>query len=170
MKRLIIGIYAGPALVVVGVSVVLMEQIFVIMCGVFLFGTVMSITCWLLTSSRFARHRRWPILLGAITCLAIIASVMTIHWPLRARYLLSRPSLDRLAEDVRAGQPFAGPTQVGLFTIVEAEVNRHGIVCLWIDGNPSGKTGFVQCGPDYIPFNLWSMVSLDDRWQFISED
>jgi hypothetical protein len=89
---------------------------------------------------------------------------------LRAAYLLSRPTLDRVAEDVRAGQHVTRPTRVGLFTIVEAEVNRHGIVCLWVDPNPTGKTGFVQCGPDYVPFNLWSMVRLDDRWQFIAED
>jgi hypothetical protein len=134
------------------------------------FGVTVVITCSLLGFTCSKRQRLWPVIVAAATCLAIIASVVTVHWPLRARYVLSRSSLDQLAQNVRAGEPLVGPTRVGLFTIVEAEVNRHGIVCLWTDTNPSGKTGFVQCRPDYVPFNLWSMVSLDECWQFISED
>jgi hypothetical protein len=89
---------------------------------------------------------------------------------LRAAYFLSRPSLDSLADDVRAGQPFVGRVRAGAFTIVEGEVSRAGIVCLWVDRDRCGKTGFVRCPPDHVPFNLWSMVSLDERWQFIAED
>lgn len=170
MKRLIVGLYAIPVLLIIGVSVAPMERIIVVLGGA-LTCTVLLVTTWL--SVEFARskkRRTWPVLVGAFVSLATIVSVMAVHWPLRAGYFLSRASLDHLAQDVRAGQPFVGPKRVGLFTVVEAEISRHGIVCLWVDADPEGKTGFVRCGPDHVPFNLWSMVSLDDRWQFISED
>jgi hypothetical protein len=35
---------------------------------------------------------------------------------------------------------------------------------------PELENRVVQCAPDHVPFNLWSMISLDDRWQFIAED
>lgn len=170
MKRLIIGLYAIPVLLIIGASVAPMEQNSVILAGALACTMTSVITCVLLGLARSKKHRPRLVLAGAVICLALIASVTTTHWPLMAGYLLSRASLDQLAQDVRAGQPFEGPKRVGLFTVVEAEMNQHGIVCLWVNADPKGKTGFVQCGPDHIPFNLWSMVSLDDRWQFISED
>lgn len=170
MKRLLIGLYAIPALLIVGASVAPMERNSVILGGALACAVTFVITCVLLGSTHSTKHRPWLVLAGTAICLALIASVMTAHWPLVARYSLSRTSLDQLAQDVRAGQPFVGPKRVGLFIIVEAEMSQRGIVCLWVNANPKGKTGFVQCSPDYVPFNLWSMVSLDDRWQFISED
>lgn len=170
MKRLIIALYAIPALFAIGASLTLMERVIVTLCGVLACAVTVVITCTLLGFAHSKRQPLWPVLAGAIACLAFLASVVTVHWPLRAAYFMSRPSLDRLARDVRAGHRLAGPARVGLFIINQAEVSRHGIVCLWVDPNPSGKTGFVQCGPDYVPFNLWSMVHLDDRWQFIAED
>lgn len=170
MKRLIVGLYAIPILLIIGASVAPMEKIIVILGGALTCTVMLVITCLMLGLARAKKQRSWPAVLGAAVSLAIIVSVMAVHWPLRTGYFLSRCSLDRLAQDVRAGQPFVGPKRVGLFTIVGAETSRHGIVCLWVDANPTGKTGFVQCGPDHVPFNLWSMVSLDDRWQFIAED
>lgn len=170
MKRLIVGLYAVPALLVIGASVQLMEPSIVILCGVLACALTVVTTCTLLGFALHKGQRPWPVLAGAIACLALIVSVATVHWPFRAAYLLSRPSLDWLAREVDAGERLVTPTRVGLFTIVQAEVRPDGIVCLWVDQNPGGKTGFVRCEPDHVPFNLWSMVSLDDHWQFISED
>jgi len=170
MKRFTIGLYAIPALLSIGVSLAPMEQSRVILSSVLACGVTVIIACLLL---RFARQRGqgpWPMLAGCIACLAVTASVAILHWPLRAAYFVSRSFLNSLAQDVRTGQPFAGPTRAGLFTVVGAEVSRAGNVCLWVDLNPSGRTGFVQCAPDHVPLNLWSMISLDDRWQFIGED
>jgi hypothetical protein len=82
---------------------------------------------------------------------------------------MSRGAFDAIAQRVRAGEQMK-PQRIGLVTIRKAEVYYNGIVCLWTDLNPSGYTGFVQCAPDSMPFNLWSMIRLDARWQFISED
>jgi hypothetical protein len=147
-----------------------MEQSMVVLCGALAGALAFATTGLLLGLARSRGRPFWPILASAIVCLALIASVVSLHWPLRAAYVLSRPSLDRVAQEVHAGQQWAGPTRVGLFTVVQVEVRRDGIVCLWVDDDPGGKTGFVRCGPDHVPFNLWSKVSLDDRWQFIAED
>ena len=71
---------------------------------------------------------------------------------------------------MRSGENLPMPQRAGIFTIRKAELSRDRIVCLWIAPNSGGNTGFVQCGQDYVPFNLWSLVKLDDRWQFITED
>lgn len=170
MMRLIIGLYAIPALFVTGASLLLRERVVVVLCGLLSFIATSAIFCALLRLARSKGQGLWPASAGAIACLALITSVVTIHWPLRAAYLLSRPSLDQVAEDVQAGRAFAGPAQVGLFTIHQAQLNNHGIVCLWVDMNPAGKAGFVKCRPNYVPANTWSVVSLDDHWQYIAED
>jgi hypothetical protein len=170
MKRLIVGLFAFPALLAVAASVALMEQTVVVLCCLVASAVLVVIACSLLGFARFTGRRPWLVLAGTIACLALIVSVAAVHWPLRVAHALSRPALDQVARDLRGGQPFAGPARVGLFTIAEAEVNQAGIVCLWVDTNPGGKTGFVQGGPDHVPSNLWSVINLDDRWQFIHED
>jgi hypothetical protein len=105
-----------------------------------------------------------------ITSIAVLLSLMTTNWPLYSAYRWSRPSFDRLATQVHAGIPAETPERVGLFRIERAEVNRNGVVCLWTNDDPSGPTGFVQHGPDNLPFNLWSHMPLDESWQFIKLD
>ena len=78
--------------------------------------------------------------------------------------------LTLLHQRVRTGEHIATPLRAGLFTIRSAYLSHDGIVCLWTHPHPGGSTGFVQCRRNYVPFNLWSIVRLDDRWQFISED
>lgn len=108
--------------------------------------------------------------LAGITTLAILLSVATLHWPLRAAYFLSRPSFDQVATQVRAGNPPKQAQWIGLFHIRKAEIYHNGIVCLWTDDDPAGPTGFVQYSSEQLPFNLWSHIPLDHSWQFISED
>ncbi len=170
MKRWIIGLYAIPAVLAVGASLTFMEESVVILCGALAFLAAVVMTGALVGFARSRRYRVWPVLAAGAACLALVVSVPYAHWPLRIAYLLSRASLDRLAREACAGRPVAGPAQAGLFRVQQVEVSRHGVVCLWVDTNPAGRTGFVQCDPAHVPFNLWSMISLDDRWQFISED
>ncbi|WP_145286310.1 hypothetical protein [Pirellulimonas nuda] len=116
----------------------------------------------------FGRSRRhW---FAGVTTIAVLLSVATSNWPLRAAYALSRSSFDRVASEVRAGELPKTPCSIGFFRIRKAEVHHNGIVCLWTNDDPSGPTGFVETGTDDLPFNLWSHVSLDNSWQFISED
>ena len=118
----------------------------------------------------YTRRAVLPVVVVPLVCLSIIISTTETHWPLRVTYALSRDAFDEVAQRVRAGEHIATPVRVGLFTVRRVELNHLGIVCLWTHPHPSGSTGFVQCPRDDVPFNLWSIVRLDDRWQFISED
>ncbi|HEY1170480.1 MAG TPA: hypothetical protein VGH19_03835 [Verrucomicrobiae bacterium] len=104
----------------------------------------------------------------------ILASLLLLtsftQWPMRVAFALNRHSLDALSQRVRAGESISTPIQAGTFRIAKAELSSQGIVCLWTTHSPGGSTGFVQCPPDHVPFNLWSMTSMNHQWQFISED
>jgi hypothetical protein len=121
-------------------------------------------------SRRSARQHLRPALIGPVLSLTVIISVAATNWPLRTTYAFSRNAFDTIAERLRAGEPITSPIRAGLFSIEQAELSRDGVVCLWTELQPGGNTGFVQCRRDHVPFNLWSIVRLDDRWQFISED
>jgi len=153
--------FAGATFVAILASLWPLEPIaLALTCTLLGLGTIVA-----LLFVRSLRH-----LFAGITALAILLSVATSNWPLQAAYVLSRTSFDRVAAQVRAGDPPSTPCLIGLFRIRKAEVYHNGIVCLWTDDDSGGPTGFVQTGPDDLPFNLWSHTPLDNSWQFISED
>lgn len=119
---------------------------------------------------RFINRPVYPVILSTSAILALLASVALTQWPLRIAYSLSRPAFDTAAQLVREGKGLPLPQRIGFFTIQKAEVSHTDVVCLWTRPASSGNTGFVQCKRDYVPFNLWSVVKLDDGWQFIAED
>ena len=118
----------------------------------------------------FEKRSIFPAALGTTMILMIIASVAVTQWPLRITYSLSRSAFDSAARTIREGKELSVPQRVGLFVIRKAEVSHDGIVCLWTKPAPGGNTGFVQCKPSHVPFNLWSIAKLDNEWQFIAED
>ena len=146
------------------------EQVSVVLLAIVLSAAVIIIGSLLVGYRRHTQRRVLPALVAPILSLTVITSVAATHWPLRVAYAWSRESFDAVAQRVRSGEHITTPLRAGLFIIQRAELSQQGIVCLWTHSNSSGSTGFVQCRRDYVPFNLWSMVRLDDRWQFISED
>lgn len=111
-----------------------------------------------------------PVILSILTVFTLLVSMAVEQWPLRISYSLSRSAFNAAAESIRDGKNLTLPQRIGLFTVRKAEISHDGIVCLWTRPAAGGNTGFVQCSRDHVPFNLWSMVKLDNRWQFISED
>lgn len=160
------------ALVVAGVlnSATGGERVGVVLLAIILSAAAIIVGSLFVGYRRYTRRRVLPALAVPTVSLAIIISVAATHWPLRAAYGLSRGSLDAVAQRTRSGEKVATTVRAGFFTIRRAELSQHGIVCLWTHPNPGGSTGFVQCHRDYVLFNLWSIIRLDDRWQFISED
>jgi hypothetical protein len=146
------------------------EQVGVVLLAIVLSAAAITVGSLLVGYRRHTQRRVLTALVAPIISLAIIISVAATHWPLRVAYAWSRVSFDAVAQRVRSGERVQTPLRAGLFTIQRAEISHHDIVCLWTQPHPSGSTGFVQCRRDYVPFNLWSMVRLDERWQFISED
>ncbi|HUY91445.1 MAG TPA: hypothetical protein VMV10_22085 [Pirellulales bacterium] len=101
-----------------------------------------------------------------VGCLAVIIGAIINHWPLRWRFMISRPELDQLADRVEGGLKLERPRAVGLFAIKSAAM-RGSVPCLWIDS----ETCFARCAPEQVQgFNLWSTESMNDRWQLINED
>ena len=145
------------------------EKVAVVLLAIVLGMAIIIVGSLLIGYRRHTQRRVLSASIAPVVALGIIVSVAATHWPMRVSYAMSRSAFDAVAQRVRAGD-HVKPHRVGLFTIRRAEVYHNGVVCLWTGLNPSGCTGFVQCGPDYVPFNLWSMVRLDGRWQFISED
>ena len=146
------------------------EQVGVVLLAIVLSVASIAVGSLLVGYRRHTQRQVLPVLFAPAISLAVIISVVATHWPIRVAYAWSRASLDAVAQRVRGGERVQTPLRAGLFTIQRAEFSHHGIVCLWTQPNPGGSTGFVQCRRDYVPFNLWSLVRLDDRWQFISED
>lgn len=120
-------------------------------------------------------------------CAVILLTIAVFDWPLHLSYLVARPGLERLAQRLRAGETIPVPVRVGLIMVRSTELRHRGIsipasrdapdatdvqdiACLWTNLDPSGFGGFVQTRPQYLQFNIWSHVRLDDRWQFINED
>jgi len=133
-----------------------------------IFFAFMGFSTALLTQSS-VRHRivyaRTPLVLAILLLLTSYT-----QWPMHVAFCLNRSSLDALSQRVLSGEKIATPVQAGTFRIASAELSPQGIVCLWTTPNPGGNTGFVQTPPGHVPFNLWSMTSLDAQWQFITED
>ena len=146
------------------------ERVCVVLLAVVLSAATIIVGSLLIGYRRHTQRAVLTALTMPAICLAIIISVAATHWPLRLTYALSRDAFDAVAQRVRTGEHITTPVRVGLFSIRSAELSHHGIVCLWMHPHPGGSTGFVQCRRDYVPFNLWSIVRLDDRWQFIAED
>jgi hypothetical protein len=161
---------AIPALAPVLASAVLMEPVLVTLGCVLALATTIVVTIPWIGFARHKQRRLTPVLAVVVVSIGAILSVMMLHWPLRLVYLASLPSMERLSADLQAGRPTIRAGRVGLISLQEAVVNRRGIVCLWTRTNPGGNMGFVQRGREHVPFNLFSSVSLDDRWQFIAED
>ena len=159
-RLIIVVIIAAPLLAILASLWPVEPAMLAMACIVLAFATL----------STFPFVRSLRLLFARVTTLAVLLSVITSNWPLRAAFALSRTSFDRIAAQVLAENPPETPCMVGLFRIEKAHVDRHGIVCLWTDIDPSGATGFVQYRCDDLPFNLWSRMRLDDSWQFIQED
>jgi hypothetical protein len=96
-------------------------------------------------------------------------------WPLHVAFAISRPSLDRLADQVAAGKAVGFPRQAGLFRVRGAAVDRaSGNVGLMID---PGHIGFVRLGTGSRPGAAgpidWSgniIIEVGSGWSYHEED
>lgn len=164
-KQLLTAYWGGlillPVLVAIVLSAIAVEPIsLLLLCS--LLGVI---TFVLLLFARSRQH--W--LIGVFT-VAVLTTIATTHWPLRVAYAAAKPRITQIATQVQAGDTFTHPQWVGSFRIAKAELDK-GIVCLWTDLHPNGRTGFVQQGQkDQQKFNTWSTLQLDSEWQLLAED
>lgn len=170
-----VGVTGQPYPLVVWTAVLILASASAVESTLVILGAVFGTPVILMLSFLWPRKwqfRKWRLLkrYAVPISLALIVSVFTTHWPLKAHYHLVKGRLNRIADRVEAKEPVSLPCQVGLFRIKKAEVYGNGITCLWTGDNPAGHAGFVRTSPDKVRFNLWAMVQLDNDWQFIKED
>jgi hypothetical protein len=170
MRRLCIVGQGLSVLALVWLSATATEKVALVGCGCAACGVIVVLAITWLRCADARGERLWPALSGAAVALAVVATVIATAWPLRLAYALSRPALQRLAVAVQAGQRPPADVRAGLFVIKQAELSRQGVVCLWTDLDPVGRTGFVQCRADSLPENRWSSIQLDEQWHLVSED
>jgi hypothetical protein len=101
-------------------------------------------------------------------CLLPLVTLLTF-WPLRVGFLAFRPALDRLADQVAAGQVAYLPRWVGPFRVARTAVDPvSGNVGLMIDPNPNGPSGLVRVRPGSPPDRSgpfrWDDLEVDLGW------
>jgi len=132
----------------------------------------------LATSERAVPRRSPPTAWLPVIVLSVMPlATLWTFWPLHLGFLAARPTLERLADRVAAGQAVGFPQRVGLFRVAGSAVDPiTGNVGLIIDPNPNGPTGFVRVRPGAYrnrggPFGWDDLdVTLGWGWEYREED
>ena len=158
------------ALILIYLSATATEGVFLFVIAILL-GIVAFIIAVFFYDTERHRNREIKPINGVVIVLAIFVcvSVCWFQWPLRVTYAASKTALNRLAAQLRRGKTIATPVHAGFFTIEKAEI-RNNTACLWTRTNAGGDEGFIQVAPSKIEFSMFSLVVLDNQWQFITED
>ncbi len=164
------GVIALVTAYPIGLSASGAEETAVLLVGAGLVFVVLLVGLWWFLWRDFIDRSCLPPVLVTVAACLLIASVIVTQWPVRTAYSLSQSSFNQVANRIRNYEDIKTPARIGLFAIQKAELNGNGIVCLWTETSDGGNTGFILCDKGNVPFNLWSIVHLDGRWKFISED
>jgi hypothetical protein len=113
-----------------------------------------------------------------IFVLAVLPVLMLwTFWPLHLAFLMARPTLELVADQVAVGQAVGFPRRAGLFQVLGSAVDPiSGSVGLMIDPNPIGATGFVRVHPGTAPDQRGPIVgseldvNLGGRWWYREDD
>ena len=123
---------------------------------------------------RGAERRRWYQLALLLVWLLLLAGIYRTNWPMRLSFAASTPGLDRLAEQVAAGQTPSLPTRAGAYLIraVETRPVSGGLaICLWTAPPERHHVGFVQSPAGVTPdVNPWTHRQLSPRWHHFGAD
>ncbi len=113
---------------------------------------------------------RWQILASTVIPAALFAGIACSSLPLRFMFRLHRAEFDRVASQIEMGTPPATPFWIGPFKIkMVGRRGDTGTPYVATNEEKSEIDGFVK-HPKGHGFNLWSCVTLDDRWAYIAED
>ncbi len=123
---------------------------------------------------RGAEHRRWYQLAPLLAWPLLLWSILFTSWPMKLSFAASTPALDRLAEQVAAGQTPSLPTRAGAYLIraVETRPVSGGLaICLWTAPPERQHIGFVQSPAGVTPHvNPWTHRQLSARWHHFAAD
>jgi hypothetical protein len=110
----------------------------------------------------------WIVLVCSVL---VYGSVLKTDWPLHLSFRMVRSDLARLASTAKAGQKKTERIEIGPFSVQEVDATSYGgIVCLWTDLDPTGRTGLLYAPNQNVPTYPWSKVRLANDWWLLSED
>lgn len=111
-------------------------------------------------------------LMIGVTALCVCFSVWTTNWPLKARFVVSKPAFEKVRSQIELGSEPKFPRMIGLFRIKKVNTRNKGTdresVCFDL-GNSGDFQGVAYCAQK-VSFNIWTHIELDDHWHFIVED
>ena len=132
---------------------------------------VVAVVAWV---CRGAERRRWYQLALLLAWPFLLASILFTSWPMKLSFAASTPALDRLAEQVAAGQTPSLPTRAGAYLIraVETRPVSGGLaICLWTAPPERQHVGFVRSPAGVTPqVNPWTHTQLSPRWHYFAAD
>jgi hypothetical protein len=116
---------------------------------------------------------RWNRRLCAIAvCGFLGVTALLTQWPFYAAFFVSRPFLNRLADDAAAGKNVSGWHWAGAWIIRDVRVEPDGSVGMYFDWSGSGWCGVVR----YSPSTTTPVGSnngrrpLGGQWELVDED
>ena len=93
-------------------------------------------------TGRYARVRAASIVAAVM---ALSASMLATHWPLRLAFYLSSPALNRLADRVESGEALTTPEWAGLYLIHRVSpFNAGGDLMLRVNPTRGQMAGFIR--------------------------
>lgn len=100
----------------------------------------------LATRSGVVRHPSQQLVWIWVIALAVMPGVTAwTVWPFGLEFLIARPSLERLADQIAAWQAVSFPQNAGPFRLAASRVDSEtGGVALLTNPDPSGPSGFVR--------------------------
>jgi hypothetical protein len=137
---LFVAFCASPGMLSVGLFFL---WLFVILPTLAAFGAT-----WAVLETRWAGgpHPLCRLAWTWVVALAVMPGVTAwTVWPFRLRFLTARSALERVADQVEAGQAVAFPRNAGPFRLAVSRVDSQSQgVALLIDADPGGPSGFVR--------------------------
>ncbi len=166
---------ASPPVLIILLSLMPADQLMLWLYGSALALCSITLLCAVAIQAYRSQHGAyWSRLLRRLTLsFCVVVSVVAFNWPMRAAFLVSRPTLNQVAQQLLSEKSIATPRRVGLFHISAAELvssphDQSQVPALWTDlGSGGDHMGFVQSGAGKPPFIMWSAMRLDSDWQFI---
>lgn len=112
----------------------------------------------------------WHGMLSTLIPGILFIGIASSHVPLRIAFRVYRARFDLVAARIETGNPPATPFWIGPFKI--KMLGRRGVPAIPYLGSNEDQweiEGFVR-HPGGGGFNIWSCITLDDKWSYIAED
>lgn len=113
---------------------------------------------------------RWRV--TGFAAIAVIVSVLFTHWPLRLTFVMHRPWLESIAQQVQAEGTIDSPKCIGAFRFQRIIRNDRGSIGFKLNGSPGNGVHFVWSPTDSSHgwYNSATLARLGPHWYLIDED